>query len=318
MQAERKLKSFDPLPDLDNANVGNSAFVNKGMSTGISYFNIKETNMYSKILKNIKENKPLVHCITNFVTVNDCANIILASGGSPIMADDIDEVEDITTICNSLVINIGTLNKRTIKSMITAGKKANELSHPVILDPVGVGASALRNEAAFKLLKEVKFSVIRGNISEIKFLASGAGETKGVDASPTDVITAENIIGVVDFAKKFSERTGAVIVITGATDIVADKQKAFVIKNGHPMMSRVTGTGCMLTSVIGTFIGANTDNILEAAVCGVCAMGLCGELAFKKLTEIEGGTNTYRMFLIDYMSVLTKDMLEEGAKYEIK
>ena len=149
--------------------------------------------MLKKIVKNVQNQTPLVHNITNYVTVNDCANIILACGGSPIMADEMTEVEEITTICQSLVINIGTLNSRTIEAMITAGKKANQLNHPVILDPVGAGASTLRTETVERLIKEVKFSVIRGNISEIKTLAAGTGQTLGVDASAADLVTDKNI-----------------------------------------------------------------------------------------------------------------------------
>ncbi len=274
--------------------------------------------MFKEILSNVQLKTPLVHSITNYVTVNDCANIILASGGSPIMADDINEVCDITTICSSLVINMGTLNERTIKSMLAAGKKANELKHPILFDPVGAGASELRNKTAFSLIDEVKFSVIRGNISEIKFLATGNGNTQGVDVCDADKVTEENIDCVISFAKSFAKKTEAVIVITGAIDIVADENKAYVIKNGHQMMGRVTGTGCMLSAVIGSYIGANMDDILGATVGAVCAIGLCGELAYKKLCEIDGGTNTYRMLLIDFMSKLTIDLLEAGAKIESK
>jgi hydroxyethylthiazole kinase len=272
--------------------------------------------MFNKIIENVKVKTPLVHSITNYVTVNDCANIILASGGSPIMADDINEVCDITSICSSLVINIGTLNERTIKSMAAAGKKANELGHPVVVDPVGAGASQLRNQTVRMLLKEVKFSVIRGNISEIKFLASGSSNTQGVDASVTDAVTADNIDSVVALAKAVSKTTGAVIAISGAIDIIADGERSYIIKNGHPMMSRVTGTGCMLTAVIGSFIGANSDNILDATASAFVAMGLCGELAYEKLYELNGGTNTYRMLLIDYMSKLNAQTIKDGAKIE--
>lgn len=274
--------------------------------------------MFDKILENVKTKTPLVHSITNYVTVNDCANIILACGGAPIMADDINEVCDITSICSSLVINMGTLNERTIKSMIASGKKANELSHPAIFDPVGAGASPLRNNTAMTLLKEVKFSVIRGNISEIKFLASGSSNTQGVDASAADAVTSDNIDSVITFAKALSKTTGSVIAITGATDIVANSEKAYIIKNGYPMMSRVTGTGCMLTAIIGSFIGANYDNILEATACAVASMGLCGELAYKKLCELDAGINTYRMLLIDYMGKLDVQTLKDGAKVEIR
>jgi hydroxyethylthiazole kinase len=211
---------------------------------------------------------------------------------------------------------MGTLNERTIGSMLAAGKRANELSHPVVFDPVGAGASTLRNETALKLLREIKFSVIRGNISEIKFLASGSANTQGVDASAADAVTADNLESVISFAKALSKTTGAVIAITGATDIVADSERAYIIKNGHPMMSRVTGTGCMLTAVIGSYIGANQEQILEATAAAVTAMGLSGELAYQRLLQLDGGTNTYRMLIIDFMSKMNAELLKVGAKIE--
>ncbi len=144
--------------------------------------------MFKEMLENVRKRRPLVHNITNYVTVNDCANIVLACGGSPIMSDDIDEVEEITALCGALNINIGTLNSRTIPSMLAAGEKANELKRPVVLDPVGAGASRLRTDTALKLLEKVRFSVIRGNISEIKTLAAGSGTTKGVDADSATLL----------------------------------------------------------------------------------------------------------------------------------
>ncbi len=148
----------------------------------------------------------MIHNITNYVTVNDCANVLIACGASPIMADDKDEVEDITTICAGLNINIGTLNRRSIASMLIAGKRANKLNHPVVLDPVGVGASKLRTDTAMQLLEEIKFAVIRGNISEIKTLVFGSGTTKGVDADMADKITEENLDEIIAFAGVFAKK----------------------------------------------------------------------------------------------------------------
>lgn len=274
--------------------------------------------MFHNVYSNVVKTTPLVHTITNYVTVNDVANVILASGGSPIMADEVSEVEDITTICSSLVINMGTLNARTIDSMRVAGKKANALGRPVVFDPVGAGASALRNETALKLLETINFSVIRGNISEIKFLATGGGTTKGVDAAEADRITDETLDEVVAFAKRFAAKTGSVIAITGAIDVVADGDKAYVIKNGHASMSKITGTGCMLTGIIGAYVGANVANPLEATASAVVAMGLCGEMAHEKMLRLEAGTGTLRTLIIDALSNLTADGLEKGAKVEIK
>ncbi|MEK3799925.1 hydroxyethylthiazole kinase [Peribacillus sp. FSL H8-0477] len=272
--------------------------------------------MEEKILENVGRHTPIVHTITNYVTANDCANIILACGGSPIMADDYNEVKEITSICNSLVINIGTLNERTILSMIKSGKKANELGIPVILDPVGAGASAFRSNTVRKLLEEIHFSVIRGNISEVKTVYEGSGSTMGVDAAHMDAINESNLDENIRLAQHLSEKTGAVIAITGAVDLVAAENKAYVIRNGHKMMSQITGTGCMLTAVIGTFCGSNPDQLLESTKTAVCAMGISGELAYQKTKHTNGGTSSFRTYLIDYMSKINTTLLKEGSKIE--
>ena len=273
--------------------------------------------MFAELFENVRTQSPLIHNITNYVTVNDCANMVLACGASPIMADDAAEVEDITTICAGLNINIGTLNSRTVESMLLAGKKANALGHPVVLDPVGAGASALRTQTACRLLEEVKFTVIRGNVSEVKTLASGAGTTKGVDADVADKVTEENLDSAVAFAKAFAVKTGAVVAITGAIDIVADGEKAYCIRNGHPMMSSITGTGCQLSALTAAFVTANPDKPLEAAAAAVCAMGLAGEIAHSRLSALDGNA-TYRNYIIDAIYNMTPEQLEEGAKYEVR
>lgn len=273
--------------------------------------------MLAKYLENVRANCPLIHNITNYVTVNDCANVLLACGASPIMADDCGEVEEITMICSGLNINIGTLNKSSIPAMLLAGKKANEVCHPVLLDPVGVGASVLRTQTAYKLLDEVNFTVIRGNISEIKTLFQGKVTTKGVDADVADTITEETLDSAVNFAKQFAAKTGAVIVITGAIDIVADKDKACVIRNGHPMMAKVTGTGCMLSAMATAFVVANADDVFGASVASVCMMGICGESAYNRLTSKDGNA-TYRNYIIDAVYNLESKQLEDGAKYEMR
>jgi hydroxyethylthiazole kinase len=268
------------------------------------------------ILNNVRKNVPLVHFITNYVTVNDVANMMLACGGSPIMSDEPLDVEDITSICNATVLNIGTLNQNTIAAMVAAGKKANALGHPVILDPVGAGASKLRTETTFRLLQEVQFAVIRGNISEIKTVYSGSGSTKGVDADVADVVTADNLQETVAFAKELSKNTGAIIAITGAIDIIANEKEAYITRNGVAQMSKITGTGCMLDGVIAGYLAANSDKPLEAVVAAIAAEGLCGELAAKRVAQTQGGTSSLRTYLIDAMSVLDGDTLEAGAKVE--
>ena len=273
--------------------------------------------MMKEMLANVRNQTPLIHNITNYVTVNDCANILLACGGSPIMADDMDEVEEIASICGGLNINIGTLNQRTIPAMLTAGRKANELGHPVVLDPVGAGASVLRTNTAMKLLEEIQFAAIRGNISEIKVLAHGTGATKGVDADVSDRVTEEKLEQAVAFAKAFSQKTGAVIAITGAIDIVADQNTAYCIRNGHADMSKITGTGCQLSAMMAAYVTANPGHTLEAAAAAVCAMGLCGEKAKQRMTALDGNSS-YRNYIIDAIYNLSPDELEREANYEVR
>ncbi len=273
--------------------------------------------MLGECLENVRKNGPLVHNITNYVTVNDVANVLLASGGSPIMSDEPEDVEDITTICGGLNINIGTLNQRTIEGMFRAGRKAAELGHTILLDPVGAGASKLRTETAVKLMDEIKFTVIRGNISEIKTLALGSGTTKGVDADVADAVTEENLDSAVRFVKDFAKKTGAVVAITGAIDLVSDAEKCFVIRNGRPEMGRITGTGCQLSGLTTAFVVANPDNKVEAAAAAVCTMGLAGEIGWSHMQEGDGNS-TYRNRIIDAIYNMDGETLEKGAKYEVR
>ncbi|MBQ1410519.1 MAG: hydroxyethylthiazole kinase [Oscillospiraceae bacterium] len=273
--------------------------------------------MFGKMLEMVRASCPLIHNITNYVTVNDCANILLACGASPIMADDREEVAEITSICGGLNLNIGTLNSRTIASMLIAGRHANDLGHPVVLDPVGVGASKLRTETALRLMEQVRFTVIRGNISEIKTLASGSGNTKGVDANVADKVTEENLNEALGFAKNFARKSGAVLAITGAIDLVTDGTTAYCIRNGHPMMSSVTGTGCQLSAMTAAFVTANPGHPLEAAAAAVSMMGLAGELAHDRLGELDGNAS-YRNYMIDAIYNMSPDGLEKGANYEVR
>ncbi|MGI6507957.1 MAG: hydroxyethylthiazole kinase [Saccharofermentanales bacterium] len=273
--------------------------------------------MFKEIFENVKKKHPLIHNITNYVTVHDCANILIACGAAPIMADDAEEVEEITTICHGLNINIGTLSSRTIASMLIAGKRANALGRSVVLDPVGVGASKLRMDTALKLMKEVKFSVIKGNISEIKALATGSGTTRGVDANLADRITEDNLDKVVAFAKAFAKETGTIIAITSAIDVVSDGETTYCIHNGHPMMESYTGAGCQLSALVTAFVTANPDRPLEATAAAIAAMGLAGETAFGRLSEMDGNAS-YSNYTIDAIYRMTPEKLEEGAKYEVR
>lgn len=267
----------------------------------------------AEIADAVREKRPLVHCITNYVTVNDCANALLAIGASPVMADDEREIADIVAIASALVINIGTLNDRTIRSMAMAGKVAAKRGIPVILDPVGAGASKLRTETALSLIAEIPFAVIRGNASEIRILATGTGTTRGVDASESDT-AADRFEALRDEASNLAKKTGAVIAITGATDIVSDGAKAYAIKNGHPLMGRITGSGCMLSAITGAFAAARADSPIDAVAAALAIMALAGEKAAR--AEARHGTGSFRVSLIDALSRLEARAVASGLRLD--
>jgi len=270
----------------------------------------------ARILRAVRERKPLVHCITNYVTVNDCANALLAIGAAPVMADDIGEAADIAALANAVVINIGTLNERTIRSMFAAAKKAAELGRPAILDPVGAGASRLRTETALALLRDIRFSVIRGNVSEIKTLHAGCGTTRGVDADEKD-LRADGLEAVVATARSLARKTGAVVAVTGATDILSDGNRTLAVRNGHALMSRITGSGCMLSAITGGFCGAASDRLLDAVAAALCALGLAGEQAAERTLREGVGTGSFRTGLIDALSLMDDETLAGGMKLDV-
>lgn len=266
-----------------------------------------------ELLKNLREKTPLVHQITNYVTINDCANITLAIGGSPVMAEDIHEVREMVSLASSLVINIGTLNSVIIESMIAAGKMANELNIPVILDPVGVGATTYRTETCKRIISEVKLAVIRGNLSEIKTMYGIETITRGVDASESFSIDSDEFTREKEMAMNFAIKFNTVVVITGVVDIVSDGKTLYSIENGHKIMSRVTGTGCMCTSVIGCYLGAG-DNNLIAALAGIVSMGIAGETAYESLDKNNEGSGTFKMKMLDAIYNLSEANIMKRSK----
>ncbi|MBQ5419009.1 MAG: hydroxyethylthiazole kinase [Selenomonas sp.] len=266
--------------------------------------------------ENIRQTAPLIHHITNYVTVNDVANITLACGASPVMADDVEETAEITQLAAGLCLNIGTLNGRTIPAMLSAARKAKELNHPVVLDPVGAGATKLRTQTALDILQTGSVTCVRGNISEIKTLIHGTGNTKGVDAAAVDSVTEENLANSCEFAKQAAQQLNTIVAITGAIDLVADTKNCYIIRNGHPEMSRITGTGCQCSALVAACIAASPAKPLKAAAAAVMAMGLAGELAHKHLLPHEGNA-AYRSRIIDTICHLTAEELNKGAKYEI-
>lgn len=268
-----------------------------------------------RALDNVRATVPLVHCITNYVTVNDCANALLACGGSPIMSDEPDDVEDITSICGGLVLNIGTLNQRSIEGMRVAGKRAGELGHAIVLDPVGAGASKLRTDTAAELIDTLPVTVVRGNMSEIKAIAGAASSTRGVDVNPDDAVTEDNLAASAEFARSLAAKLGAVVAITGAIDIVASADRAVAIRNGVATMGKITGTGCMLTCVAAAYAVASPDDVFGATVAAVAGHGLAGEVAAARMAPADGN-GSFRTYLLDAICTMSADRLMAGAKIE--
>ncbi len=262
-------------------------------------------NSINETLSQIKEKNPLTHCITNSVTINDCANAVLAIGGSPFMAEDAEELEEVVTIADALVINIGKLSKEQINSMNVSAKAANETDTPIILDPVGVGVTELRNKTTMDLINNYNMAAIRGNITEIKSIAKLVGvidennTAKGVDVNIDDIITEENLSANGEIIRELAEKLDTTILASGPIDILSDGKTTIAIDNGDDMMPLITGSGCMLSSIVGSCIGGSTP--LEGSLVAILAMNIAGEKARAKVDEKDEGTGSFRAYLIDYL-----------------
>ncbi len=254
-------------------------------------------------LERIRAEKPLVHHITNFVAMNDSANITLAIGASPVMSHAHGEVQEMVAAASALLINIGTLDEYWIQSMLLAGRKANELNIPVLLDPVGAGATKLRSDAASNLMNEVSFTIIKGNYGEILSLAGGAGAVKGVDSASRDFDP--------ELLRNFAEKTNCVAVATGRYDYFSDGKSVFRLENGHELLASITASGCMLGSVIASFMAVQS-NALLAAIEGAACYAIAGELAAAK----SSGTGTFRANLMDEVAALKAETVLERMRLE--
>ncbi|MEN6610865.1 MAG: hydroxyethylthiazole kinase [Methanoregulaceae archaeon] len=259
----------------------------------------------SRIFATVRERKPLVHHITNYVTVNDCANITLSVGAAPVMAHAPEEVEEMTALAGSLVLNIGTLDTAQVESMLIAGRKANALGIPVILDPVGAGATGFRTRVARKLLSDLDIAILKGNAGEIGVLAGTGGSVRGVDS--------EGVSGnPVEVTREFAGRSGFTVVMSGAVDIISDGKRTLLAENGHPMMGRVSGTGCMAASITGACAAVSKDRALAAATA-LSLFGIAGERAAARC----GGPSSFRIALIDEVAALEPTDLLSFAKIRI-
>lgn len=249
----------------------------------------------------LRSQRPLVHCVTNYVAMDISANLLLAAGASPVMAHALEEVEDIAGAAGALAINIGTLDERWVESMLAAAKAAVEAGVPWVLDPVGVNATAYRLEVA-KRLMGLQPTVIRGNASEIATLGGGGGGGQGVDS------TIESF-DALDAAQELARKTGAVVAITGAVDYVTNGRELVAVANGHELMSRVTAVGCALTALTAACLAVRAD-ALSAAVHSLVLMGIAGELA----AERAQGPASFRMQLLDSLYLLEEPQVLETAR----
>ena len=270
---------------------------------------------FGKQLSLVRERAPLVQCITNFVTVNDCANIVLAAGGSPSMADDVREAAEAVRGAAALVCNLGAI--AAVDAMLTAGKAANELGRPVVLDPVAAGNTALRRQESARLLSGVKFAAIRGNASEIRALARGELTGSGVDVSGEDAVSDATLPRTVETARLLAKQTGSVVAVSGPIDVVTDGEQTVLLRNGCATMARITGSGCMLTSMLGAFCGADPGHPFEAACAAIAAMGVAGDAAEERRLRNGTGNATFRTDLIDAVFNLTEEQLNGRVRYEI-
>ena len=284
----------------------------------------KEKEILEKVpelLKNLKEKSPLTHCITNYVTVTDCANAVLAIGASPIMADEADEVAQIVSISNALVINIGTLNKRQIESMHLSAAEANKTNTPITFDPVGVGVSEIRNKTTIDIIQNNDIAAIRGNITEIKTIAKlfniidETNTAKGVDVCDDDIIAEDNLKANGEIIAKTAKELNTVILASGPIDILSDGKTTVAITGGDEMMPLITGSGCMLSSIVGSCIGAT--NPFDGALLAILAMNKAGEKARAKVDENNLGTGSFRTFLIDALSNTDAEELVNESAIEI-
>ncbi|MBY0120451.1 hydroxyethylthiazole kinase [Bacillus sp. S/N-304-OC-R1] len=264
------------------------------------------TATIKQLFTKVKERHPLIHHITNNVTINDCANATLAIGGSPVMATSIEEVADMVGLANALVINFGTIDDLTYAAMIRAGLAANEEGIPVIFDPVGVGATPFRTEKAADFLHKVKVSIVRGNATEVYALIGGKAITRGVDAGDISISKEE-------LAVKAAVKLKAITVISGELDVISNGLETIRIANGDIWLTRITGTGCMTASLIGCFAGI-TDDLFSAAIAGMSVMSLSGERARKRLNN-QDGIGTYRVKLMDMISSMDGEIWEEGVRF---
>lgn len=259
----------------------------------------------AEALSLVRKRKPLVHHITNIVVANDNANTMLALGALPVMAFAREEVEEMVAQAQALVVNLGTLTVEVVESALRAGRRANALGVPVVLDPVGAGATRFRTESALFFLERVRVTILRGNAGETKALLGLSSRVRGVESEEEEVDRAR-------IAQEAAKRFSTVSVVTGAVDFVSDGKRVVAVHNGHPLLARVTGTGCMATSLCGAFVGVAGDPFL-ASVAALGFLGVCAE----KAASLAVGPGSFRVHLFDTLYTLGEDEFAARLRLEV-
>lgn len=260
-------------------------------------------------LKNrVKSSHYLIHCITNNISMNDCANAVLAVGARPIMAEHPLEVYEITALSKALAINLGNINDIRMEAMLISGKKAHEMSIPCIIDLVGVGCSKLRLSYANKFIRECRPNIIKGNMSEIKAICGKENDSLGIDSGSKDLITAIPPKDVLEMLTLFARNNSAIIVATGVIDIISDGNSVYLVKNGCEELSMITGTGCMLNCLIASY--AASGDFMMSTIAAVSLMGICGELAAKTF-----GIGSFRTELLNNLSTVSDEIFSDKINF---
>jgi hydroxyethylthiazole kinase len=259
----------------------------------------------SELLGRLRESRPLVHHITNYVTVNECANITLFIGAAPVMAEAKEEVADMVSLAGALVLNIGTLRREQVDAMLIAGHKANELGIPVVMDPVGAGATKYRTEVASRLMQELQIAIVKGNAGEIGTIAGTGGVVRGVDS--------EGMKGdPVQVCRSLADAAGVTVVMSGPSDIVTDGRRTVMVDNGHELMGKISGTGCMASSLVGAFAAMSEDFVLSSTAA-LASFGIAGERAANRTS----GPYAFKVALLDEVAFLSPEVVAKEARVRL-
>ncbi len=273
--------------------------------------------MLGKYIANVRNTMPMIHCITNYMTMNDVANMILACGGSPMMSSEPEEVEDVTSFCDGFCINIGNSTPKTVEAMLLAGRQSNLLGHIIVLDP-GVAESHIvnRGDIALKILENLQIHAICGNVSEVRVLARKSGLLEE-DDFVNEEVSDQNLEQAVHFANKFAKKMKCILVMTGTKSLISDGKNCYIVMNGTKEMRKIMSMGCQLSALVTAFLISNPDRQVEAATAAVCTFGYAGEIALGRMEE-EDTEEKYKDRIINAVYQMQEPVLDEGERYSVQ